>query len=275
MERHADKKSDATDLKNKLVDSVKKSHGQIQIGERMTFAQLADLCEEAFYKPAVLVEGRKVAGVRSIETVKLQIATLKKFFGKRLIKELSTESLFDYKLWRLKTESKQLGRPVKISTVNRELTTMGKTMRFAYGKGWIVKDIFFNSKVIDTSCEIERTRLLTLVEEKRLLESCNGMRQVTYKRKLNGIEQEVKATISVNNEHLKAVIILAIDSGLRRGEIFKIRWKDVDFDNGIIRVLGTHTKKALGKGKYFLFKYIFLSNQTILSKPKESQFNVK
>lgn len=145
----------------------------------MTFAQLADLCEEAFYKPAVLVEGRKVAGVRSIETVKLQIATLKKFFGKRLIKELSTESLFDYKLWRLKTESKQLGRPVKISTVNRELTTMGKMMRFAYGKGWIAKDIFFNSKVIDTSCEIERTRLLTLVEEKRLLESCNGMRQVT------------------------------------------------------------------------------------------------
>ncbi|MEJ7862890.1 MAG: site-specific integrase, partial [Pyrinomonadaceae bacterium] len=30
--------------------------------------------------------------------------------------------------------------------------------------------------------------------------------------------------------------------GLRRGEIFKISWKDIDFENGIIRVLGTHTK---------------------------------
>ncbi len=242
MERHADKKGDATDLRNKLVDGVKKSHGQIQTGERMTFAQLADICEEAFYKPAVIVEGRKVAGVRSIETVKLQIATLKKFFGKRMIKELTTESLFDFKLWRLKTDSKQLGRPVKISTVNRELTTLGKIMRFAYGKGWIFKDIFFNAKVIDSSSEIERTRILTLSEEKRLLESCGGDREITYKRKLKGVEQEVTACISVDNPHLKAMIILAIDSGLRRGEIFKISWKDIDFDNGTIRILATHTK---------------------------------
>ncbi len=34
MERHADKKTDATDLRNKLVDEVKKSHGQIQTGTR-------------------------------------------------------------------------------------------------------------------------------------------------------------------------------------------------------------------------------------------------
>ncbi len=242
MERHADRKSDATDLRNKLVDEVKKSHGQIQTGTRMTFAQLADLCEETFYKPAVIVEGRKVAGVRSIETVKLQLATLKKFFGKRLIKEITTESLFDYKLWRLKTKSERLGRSVKITTVNRELTTMGKVMRFAYGKGWILKDVFYNSKVIDKSAEIERTRILTFDEEKRLLDSCDGEREVDYTRTRKGKEETITARISVNNPHLKAMIILAIDSGLRRGEIFKISWNDIDFDNGIIRVLGTHTK---------------------------------
>ncbi|HLM59513.1 MAG TPA: site-specific integrase [Pyrinomonadaceae bacterium] len=242
MERHADKKGDATDLRNKLLDDVKKSHGQIQTGERMTFSQLADICEETFYKPAVIVEGRKVAGVRSIQTIKYQLATLKQFFGKRLIKEITTESLFDYKLWRLKTDSKQLGRPVKISTVNRELTTMGKLMRFAYGKGWTVKDIFFNAKVIDSSSEIERTRILTLDEEKCLLNSCSGEREITYKRKLKDVEKEVTATISVDNPHLKAMIILALDSGMRRGEIFKLRWQDIDFENGIIRILGTHTK---------------------------------
>lgn len=242
MERQAEKKSDVTDLRNKLTADVKKSRGQVQTGERMTFSQLASICEEAFYKPAVIVEGRKVAGVRSIETVKLQMQTLNKFFGKRLIRNLTTESLFDFKLWRLKTDSKQLGRPVKISTVNRELTTMGKMMRFAYGKGWVTKDIFFNSKVIDTSGEMERSRILTLSEERRLLESCGGTREITYKRKFKGEEQEVNATISVDNPHLKAMIVLAIDSGLRRGEIFKLRWKDIDFDNGTILVVGTHTK---------------------------------
>jgi integrase len=41
---------------------------------------------------------------------------------------------------------------------------------------------------------------------------------------------------------LKAIIILALDSGMRRGEIFKLSWKDIDFDNGLIQVIGTNTK---------------------------------
>ena len=64
MERHAEKMADANDLRDKLVDDIKKTHGQIQTGERMTFSQLADICEMTFYKPAVIIEGRKVAGIR-------------------------------------------------------------------------------------------------------------------------------------------------------------------------------------------------------------------
>ena len=242
MERHADKKSDATDLRNKLVDEVKKSHGQIRTGERMTFNDLAAICEKNFYQPAEFAAGRKISGVRSVVTARAQLRILKEFFGKRPLGEISTESLYDYKRWRLKTNSERTGDPVKISTVNRELSAMRRMMRFALGNGWILKDIFFNSKVIDLSSEIERTRLLTFDEERRLLASCEGERETIYKRIRNGKEEEIRATISVNNPHLKAMIVLAVDSGLRRGEIFKMRWQDIDFDNGIIRVLGTHTK---------------------------------
>jgi integrase len=242
IERHADKKADAIDLRNKLIDEIKKSHGQMQTGEKMTFDQLADICEQIFYRPAEIVEGRKVAGIRSIAGLKPQINNLRSFFGKRLIKEITTESLTEYKLWRLKTKSQQLGQPVKIATVNRALSAMRKMMRFAYGKGWILKDIFFNAKVIDTSNEIERHRLLTLDEERRLLEACQGERTITYKRKLRGKEQEVTAKISEDNPHLKAIIILALDIGMRRGEIFKLRWEDIDFNNNLVRVLGTNTK---------------------------------
>ncbi len=243
MERHADRKGDATDLRNKLVDDVKKSHGQIQTGERMTFNDLAAICEKNFYQPAEFAEGRKISGVRSVNTAKAQLNILQKFFGKRPLREITTESVFNYKRWRLKTDSQLTGEPVKISTVNRELSAMRTIMRFAFGKGWILKDVFLNSKVIDASAEMERTRLLTFDEEKRLLASCEGERETTYKRtRSNGKEEAITATISVNNPHLKAMIILAIDSGLRRGEIFKLSWKDIDFDNGIIRVLGTNTK---------------------------------
>ena len=248
MERHAEKRSDAIDERDRLADEIVKSHGQIQTGERMTFENLADICEKNFYKPAVIVEGRKVDGVRSHKTAEGQIKTLKKFFGKRLIRQLTTESLTEYKLWRLENGSENRTykntekRPVKLATINRELSTMRRMMRFAYGKGWILKDIFFNAKVIEMSAEVERTRLLTSDEEKRLLAACQGEREVEYTRIRHGKEEKIKAVHDVDNPHLKAILLLAIDSGMRRGEILKLRWKDIDFENNIIRIVGTHTK---------------------------------
>lgn len=244
VERQAEKRSDALDLCNQKIDEIKKSFGQIQNGEKMTFSQLADICEKQFYKPAVIVEGRKVAGVRSISSAKTQLNTLKSFFGKRFVNEITTESLLDYKLWRLKATRKHSEENIKISSVNRELSIMRKVMRYAYAKGWVLRDIFFNAKVIETSNEIERNRLLSKDEETRLLANCFGERTTTFKRRKKGTQEyeEITATFSVDNPHLKGMIILAIDSGMRRGEIFKLRWQDIDFDNNLIRVVGTHTK---------------------------------
>ena len=249
MERHATGKRLAGDLLEKLKQDIKKSAGQIQTGERMTFNDLASLCEKTFYSPAVIFEGRKVSGVRSVNTAQNQIKQLCAFFGKRLINSLTTESLTDYKLWRLKNGSANKthkeNRPIKIATVNKELSCMRKMMRFACGKGFVLKDIFFNAKVIDTSAEMERTRLLTKDEETRLLENCWGERSITYKRKKRGNPdelEEITAIHNVDNPHLKAIIILALDSGMRRGEIFKMRWQDIDLDNNLIRIVGTHTK---------------------------------
>jgi integrase len=249
LERHAEKRSEAVDERNRLIDDIKKTNGQIQTGERMTFIELATLCQKTFYTPAVIVEGRKVSGVRSFKTAEHQIKQLCSFFGIRLITSITTESLNEYKLWRLKNPSKYTDRktnkPVKISTVNKELSCMRKMMRFAYGKGWILKDVFFNSKVIDVSAEMERTRLLSLDEETRLLDSCQGERLITYERKKRGNPnetEEISQNCSVDNPHLKAIILLAIDSGMRRGEILKLRWSDFDFENNLIQIVGTHTK---------------------------------
>lgn len=242
IERHADKRSEAVDKRDRLIDDVRKSYGQMQTGERMTFNQLADICEKIFYGEAQIHEGKKISGARSARAVKSQIKSLREFFGKRLIKEITTESLTDYKLWRLKKKSDDSERTIKIATVNRALSAMRKMMRFAYGKGWIFKDIFFNAKIIDASGEIERKRLLTTAEETRLLASCHGEREVTYRRKLRGVEQEVTAKIKVDFPHLRSMIILALDSGLRCGEIFKLKWSDIDFDNNLIHILSTNTK---------------------------------
>jgi len=37
-------------------------------------------------------------------------------------------------------------------------------------------------------------------------------------------------------------LICALDTGMRQGEIFSLRWRDVDFENGLLSIQAFHTK---------------------------------
>jgi len=275
MERHADKRGEAIDERNRLVEDLASSQGQSQTGERKTFADLTSTALSTFYKPAIISDGRKIDGVRAYDTVERQIRVLNEFFGKRLIRQITSESLIDYKVWRLKRGEAKLGRPLRLSTVNRELSTMRRMMRFAYGKGWIQKDIFFNARIIDKSAELERSRLLTVDEEARLLAACQGEREITYSRVWKGKKRTVTAKHKVDNPRLKGMILLALDSGLRRGEILKLRWEDFDFDRGNIRILGTHTKTERERLVPLSARTINELRRVTELKSDESPFNFK
>ncbi len=43
-------------------------------------------------------------------------------------------------------------------------------------------------------------------------------------------------------EHLRALLITALDTGMRRGELFKLQWSDVDLSKSLIHVCATNTK---------------------------------
>jgi integrase len=48
--------------------------------------------------------------------------------------------------------------------------------------------------------------------------------------------------LTVADESLRALLITALHTGFRRGELFNLTWHDVDFKQGIIRVV--HTKNG-------------------------------
>lgn len=245
-----DKRADAVDARDKFIEQLKKSHGGITSGDRMTFNDLATVLEGTHYKPAKIVEGIKTEGVRSLAPVKSYLKALREFFGKQKIGEISTANLKAYQQWRLKIGSRRPEviasgefKAVKLTTINRELQAMRMMMNYALAQGWITRDIFYGSKVIVAAAEKERTRVLTEDEEQRLLEACElGDRMHTYTRKHYGKESEVTQTINSDNPRLKAIILLAIDSGMRRGEILKLRWSDIDFEQSKINIIGSHTK---------------------------------
>jgi integrase len=249
LERIKDKKSDAIDERNKLINDLKKSDGGIKEGERMTFAKLSSVCEKSLFKPAVIVEGRKIEGVKSYSTFQTYLTVLNEFFGKRRINLITPEDLGYYRSWRLEVGSRRKnvsakGKfvPIKLTTINRELSTMRTMMRYARSKGWVTKDIFFRSGVIDVSAEIERHRILSKAEENKLLDACEGEREVTYDRIRFGKKETITMKLIVDNPYLKAIILLALDAGLRRGEILKLRWEDIDFGKNLIHIVATHTK---------------------------------
>ena len=85
---------------------------------------------------------------------------------------------------------------------------------FAYRQGYIHENPFQRTeKIISLSSENARDRVLSFEEEVRLLKFCNNDRS-----------------------HLKPIVICAVDTALRNGEIFNLIWSNVDITNQIIRV---------------------------------------
>lgn len=240
-----DAKDDIENRKPELISFVE-SKG-LDLGDVKTFSQWAAYAKADFYRPAVITEGRKVAGIKAHRPTHILINQLVECFGDKPLVKFSKYDLDRYKIWRLeqgdrrgekgKLESKERDA-VKLSTVNRGLAILKHLLIEAHDAGLIAKNVTKGSKAIDADAETARTRTLTDAEEMRLLASCGGRRTVTYKRK----GKAIRASVEAENPHLKAIILLGLDSGLRRGEILTLDWKDINFDAGIIKILGTHTK---------------------------------
>ena len=245
-----DKRADALDARDAFIDQLKKSHGGVTTGSRMTFNDLATVLEQTHYKEARIVDGMKTEGVRSLAPVRSYLKVLREYFGKQKIGQITTTNLRAYQQWRLKIGSRRPEviasgdfQPVKLTTINRELQTMRMMMNHALAQGWVTRDIFHGAKVIVAAAEKERTRTMSEDEERRLLAACElGDRSHTYTRKHYGRESEVTQTVNSDNPRLKAIILLAVDSAMRRGEILKLRWSDIDFEQAKINIIGSHTK---------------------------------
>lgn len=112
-------------------------------------------------------------------------------------------------------------------------------LKVALSEGWILRDPFFGAKVISLADEKKRERILSRDEENRLLAACENEKEIIETVRAG---KPFKMEIETRRAHLKPLIILALDTAMRRGELFKLRWQDIDFKRGFITVCATHTK---------------------------------
>lgn len=177
---------------------------------RMTFAALASHSKTTRYCAAVYDDrGRKLFGVRNPKKAASTINRLVSIFGTLKLHEITVAHLTSYRKTRLTTLTSK-GTFTDVATVNRELSTMRAMLNDAITNDWLVRSPFTKAKkgeLIPVAHETQRTTVLSLADEKKLLAQCE-----TNKRR-----------------HLRALIIAALDSGCRQGELLRLKWSDVDF----------------------------------------------
>lgn len=262
---------DAKTVRRRLHEEIKAELNPISETAIKTFDQLANYFENEYVKEAEFSGDRKISGLReklvnpkrqikifrehfgSIELSKITYEDLRRFKDKRLKRDVVVKTIVTRKCLncnkpfsKLKaritdqkfcsqscsrkykgnrsiipkqTETKEM-RPRTLATVHRELARLRRMFNVAVKKKWMHSNPFADGDaLISQASENIRVRILTADEEKRLIEQCTGQRA-----------------------HLKAIVITAIDTFMRRGEIFKLRWQDVDFEKRVIKLHAKNTK---------------------------------
>lgn len=188
-----------------------------------TYTDLDAFYRSEYVHKAKFVGGRKVSGFRQdTKTVERYLDRALDYFGTRPLDAITYADLRDYKRT---IENMPLveGRdgPRSVSDTNHHLKRIRRLFKVAVEQQWLTVNPFEKGgPLIVESFEVERTRTLSPDEETRLLAACdNGYRR-----------------------HLVPLIIFAIETGCRRGEILSLRWSAVNLTGRVIKIEALNTK---------------------------------
>ena len=132
-------------------------------------------------------------------------------FGNCLIGHMTARMIEEY----LSRRQKANKRKMSISTANRYRAYVKRLFNWAVDMGYL------------TSTPMAALRMVK--EEQKLPEPLT--------------DEEVEKLIAHSSGRLQALVIVAVDTGLRRSELFRLKWSDVDFKDKSLRILQTKTKK--------------------------------
>lgn len=155
---------------------------------------------------------------RSYETDEMRLKPLLAHFGKKRLSQISPFDVERYKIERRDTKTWH-DKQRAAGTVNRELCLLSAIFRLAVTSGEVEKNPVRKVRMLQE--ENKRERYLSPEEEERLLRQLVGDR-----------------------EHLRPIVILAIHTGMRAGEILTLEWQQIDFARGTIHLDKTKSGKA-------------------------------
>ena len=134
-------------------------------------------------------------------------------------------------------------------TANRSYATLRASLTKAEEWGFLAEHPLRKMKPLKTDSNLkirflsnkEETRLRRALDERETRlridrENGNAWRKTRNKEPLPALNDVIFA------DHLKPMVLLSLNTGIRRGEMFSLRWSHVDFDLKQVSILGTNAK---------------------------------
>ena len=149
---------------------------------------------------------------RGFYNERYRLNQLKKFFGKRRVS--------DFTRWDAETFKTEMIRFLAPASVNRLLGNLKHMMSMAVEWGVLAANPFARVKMLYVPRRTER--ILTKDEEAKLLAACD----------------------LVHTSQLRQLVTIALNTGMRKGEIHSLRWEHLDLPNRTIHVINGKTERG-------------------------------
>jgi integrase len=166
--------------------------------------------------------------------------------------DFKTQRLSDISPWKIeKWRSARLKSGISAATVNRNVTMLKAILQKAVQWGILERNPIESVKPLklDHSAKI---RFLSSEEETLLRKALNEREDCLReeRRSYNAWCEQRGYPLLPNldsltfADYLKPMILLSLNTGMRRGEIFNLNWPDVNFSQRILTVVGTTAKSG-------------------------------
>ena len=135
------------------------------------------------------------------------------FFADMPLLHINTSAIRKYR------QERSREKTLTAATVNRDLSVLRRVLYWGIEEGYLASN------------PLGRLRM---------------ERERRTKRPVMSVREE-QLLLAASPEHLQRIILCALDTGMRRGEITSQRFEDIDFDNRILHV--THSKTPEGEAR--------------------------
>lgn len=178
---------------------------------------------------------------------KVTCGRIKRNFEKFLNLPLTEFTAHKLEKWR----SKRLDGGSKPATVNRDLNDLRAAFSRAVSWGYLDEHPLRSVKPLRTDGNF-RCRFLDDSEMKHLKEALDAREEQIRVDRRSGNEwrkkRDRKLLPNLDEitfvDHLKPMVMISLNTGMRRGELFTIKWENIDFKNSNLTVVGGISKSG-------------------------------